>query len=131
MPRMRVVFKAESTDSYLARYFDYYETLKFANVNVPASAKILLIWAHGYYCERESVKGDYVQGLIPYDLLSAPKDIISRLKALKIDYIIISNNYRGTPYKEHILPLETIDKIKKPYLTLVYSKDNVDLYKVN
>jgi len=129
-PRMAVVFKTESADLYLSRHYDYYETLKFANQNTKEADTILLIWAHGYYCERKCMRGDYEQGVIPYDSLNTPEKLVSRLKTLSIDYIIVNNNVREPGVKSRTFPYEAIDGIKQKYLRLVYSKNNVDLYQV-
>jgi len=131
MPRARVVFKMESADLYLSRYYDYYETLQFANSIMPKTSKVLLVWAHGYYCERDSIRGDYAQGFISYDCLKTSKEAIARLKGLNINYIVLNNNYRSPDFPECKITYEVIDMITPQYLSLVYSKNNVDLYKIN
>lgn len=130
-PRMPVVFNKESQEKYLSRHFDYYDTMRFANSHTPADSTILLIWADGYYCDRNCLRGDYEQRLIAYEFLNTPEDIISKFRSCGVDYIIVNNNIRElVRHNRHLLPYIAVDKIKKQYLETIYSRNNVDLYKV-
>lgn len=129
-PRLPAAVGIQSSEDYLSKYYDFYDTLVYANKHTPASSKILLLWAHGYYCDRDCLRGDNHQGLIAYDFLKTPQELINRLKELKIDYVILNSNFRNSDLKEHKLPYAAMDMIKRRYLEPVYSKNNVDLYKI-
>jgi hypothetical protein len=138
IPRIQVVFKKEPADVYLSKYYDFYDTMKFVNNNTPASSKILLIWAYGYYCERESLRGDEQQGLIQYDLLKTPEQLAARFKALGLDYVLLNRNCiilnkdaQGMAIEKQRMVYENINKAKERYLKLVYSKNNADLYSID
>ncbi len=129
-PRAKVVFKAESQDSYLSRYYNDYEVLKFINANTPKASTVLLIGSYGYYCDRDTIRGDYPQGFIAYDSLNTPEKLISRFKQEKINYIAVNYGSGSSAEKYYRIPYDMIAGIRKPYLDLVYSKNKVDLYKI-
>jgi hypothetical protein len=130
LPRANVVFGMESKDAYLSRYYNDYNVLKFANAHIPASSTLLLVGAYGYYCDCNSVRGDYLQGFIQYDVLDTPQKLITRLKEARIDYIVVNNKSGGMLSGSGKRPYDEIAGIKERYLNPVYTENNTDLYKI-
>ncbi|MBI1935164.1 glycosyltransferase family 39 protein [Candidatus Woesearchaeota archaeon] len=86
----------ESEDNFHSKYpGPIYDASKFANSNLPESAKILLFRdTRGYFIDRGYVWADpLTQAYIDYSNIKSEDDYYKELKRLGITHILVNNNF--------------------------------------
>jgi len=131
-----VVSGMESQESFLLRTFETYDTFKYINENLPAEAKILFLWENrGFYCSREYIADSMFESSYILRIVRASKNsagLLKKLKEMKITHILLNKNLWSIFYqdKKEGIELKIIEEFLGRYTELVYTKNNVDLFKI-
>lgn len=131
---LQVVLGAESKESYLLRTFPPYATFKYINENLPQSAKILFIGENrGFYCLRKYVADSVFEASWILKMVKEAKDsegLLKKLKEMGITHILVNKVLVSMFYDYEKGKLKIIEEFLGKYTELLYSENNVDLFKI-
>jgi hypothetical protein len=99
---MRVVAGLESREAFLSRTVPVYPMYRFANENLPADAKIFLIYMKNYtfFCERDCYSDSMFETHTIGKILrqfSTPEDIAAALKKGGFTHLMVDIRYLAGP----------------------------------
>lgn len=109
---LKVGLGIESTDWFLSRKLKYYDDIKWANLNLPAEAKVLNYnGAHSYYLKREmAYPSPYFQGYFDFLEYFSVDEYYSQLKKegfthiiTKYSDILIDAGDKNDPLKQYMV----------------------------
>ncbi|MBI3036818.1 glycosyltransferase family 39 protein [Candidatus Woesearchaeota archaeon] len=133
--QLPVALGLESEADFFAKLKDgqIYGMCQFTNSNLPASARILLLYEdRGYHCDTPYIIGDpRQQAFIDYSKISNAEDYAKRLWEIGVTHIIV--NKANTIHKpgDMFYSNETaaiIESLIKNYGTLAHSEGGAELY---
>jgi 4-amino-4-deoxy-L-arabinose transferase-like glycosyltransferase len=76
--------------TYLRNRVSFYDDYRWVNATLPPDARVLSLDLHPYYVERALLIGaPAYSGLLDYPTLGSPQDLLARLRALRVDYILV------------------------------------------
>lgn len=133
--QLPVALGLESEAEFFAKLKDgqIYAMCKFTNSNLPANARILLLYEdRGYHCDTPYFVGDpKQQAFIDYSKISDAEDYAKRLVEIGVTHIIVN---RASPIHKPghgLYSNETatiIESLLKNYGALVHSAGGAELY---
>ncbi|MEK6837194.1 MAG: hypothetical protein AABX69_00960, partial [Nanoarchaeota archaeon] len=133
--QLPVVLGLESEEQFFEKLGDgnIYAICKFANSNLPADAKILLLYEYrGYHCDMPYVIGEPRQQIfIDYSKISTAEDYAKRLTEIGITHIIVNRASLIHKPGEKTYSSETaslIESLLKNNGVLLYSEGGAELY---
>ena len=91
IPRVPVVFGAQSRDDYLTQNLGgLYTVSQYINENLPKDAKIIMYQeVRGYYIDRDYLWGNPEHhDMIPYDTFKTPDDLLNGLRKIGVTHIL-------------------------------------------
>jgi len=131
---LSVVSGRESEESFLLRTFDAYDTFKYINDNLPSEAKILFLWENrGFYCSREYVADSMFEASYILKIVREAKNssgLLKKLKEMEITHLLLNKRLASIFYKDKSEELKIIEEFLGRYTELVYTKNDVDLFKI-
>jgi hypothetical protein len=127
-----------SRSEYLNRNLPGYAVFEYANRELPADAKIYLLFLgrRTYYCERDCL---HDSGELPGFLLSVirsardPMEIGSRLRAKNITHLMMQETLLGNFLRNNLNGSEAVlwDRFAAQSLELQFRKDGYSLYRIH
>jgi len=122
--KLPVAIGLETREQYLERRVDVYNTIGYANRNLSDDVKILTMDARGYHFDKPYVVGAMVfQGYIRFDGINDVYQLLNMLRSHGITHIISKEDVGKSA-------IPFWDKLKSR-MTLLYSKNGYQLYKLN
>ena len=134
--RLPVAIGIETKEQYLSRRIGMYDVAQYINRNLGDDVKILTMDPRGYYLNKPYIMGTRGrQGYLRYDNIHNVSQVLDMLKKHKITHLLINEVLiKGGPDIEKFylsIPQDLHLSELKSHMTLVYSKNDVYLYKLD
>jgi len=134
--RLPVAIGLETREHYLSRRIEMYDVAEYINHNLSDDVKILTMDPRGYYLDKPHIMGARGrQGYIRYDNIHNVSQVLDMLKKHQITHLLINEVLiKGGPDIERVYPFIPHDlhlSDLKSHMTIVHTKNDVYLYKLN